>query len=256
MAIPAQDSVKSETIWQALTLRLTAFPVLGEPPHDDTWWAATVGQQPDQSTVQPRLGKSEQVGSLGKGILALATEPVRIDWVYGASQQQDDTLPVLGPYLETLDVFLQLMLKWLHLPSVPPIDRIAFGAIIVSPVPDRKTGYEKLKKYIRDVKIDSDNSTDFLYQINRPRSSRVGIPGLRINRLSKWSVLASFLNVFQVSSKQIASASSLTNLACRLEMDINTAPETRLHEHRERLADVFVELVDYSKELHDKGDIP
>ena len=50
----------------------------------------------------------------------------------------------------------------------------------------RELGYRELGRFLPAVRLDEDSS-DFSYQINRPRRSTV-IPELSVNRLSKWSV--------------------------------------------------------------------
>src|SRR5436190_1193852 len=73
--------------------------------------------------------------------------------------------------------------------QVAPITRLAFGAVLAQPTEDRHSGYVQIAKYLPSIRLDVDGSSDFLFQINRPRPSRVGIENLLINRLARWSVL-------------------------------------------------------------------
>jgi hypothetical protein len=62
----------------------------------------------------------------------------------------------------------------------------------------------------------------FLYQINRPRASQTGIPSLRINRLTKWSVAI----LVHLSGTDVTRLSEVSQRhACRMEFDINTTPD-------------------------------
>ena len=95
-----------------------------------------------------------------------------------------------------------------------------------------------------------------MYQINRRRDSRLGIPGLEINRLLKWSCLERRTAQFVVGETATVSEDSPSNFAVRLEVDINTAPEYSKSLEPGNLADLFGEFVDLGTEIAEKGDIP
>jgi len=122
------------------------------------------------------------------------------------------------------------------------------------PVDDRPSGYRKLGSYLPGIQIDPEGSSDFLYQINRPRKARLNIPSLRINRLSNWSV--SRIDIGGQFGAQTIELPGLEQYACRLELDINTAPDFQEILVREQLRSTFEELVDLGKEIAARGDIP
>jgi len=148
------------------------------------------------------------------------------------------------------------MVRWLDI--APPVVRLAYGATLFEPVPDRQTGYRRLSQLV-PVQIDPVGSEDFLYQINRPRTSRTGLPGLTINRLSKWSVAAfqNFVLMFTIPPVQPAQPQAgRPEIACRIELDINTAPSYTNELPHERLGEIFRELIDVGSEIADRGDVP
>ncbi len=259
-SIPARSPLNA---WQAETLRLTAFPSSSAQVPDPTWWHDVVGEDPETRTSQPRQGKLREEGPLKDGKLILAVEPIRIDWLFGPSEKQQASLEhfsTIGSFPEVLDIFIELMRHWFDLDTSPAVQRLAFGATLLQPVENQESGYQQLSIYLRSVHLDPRNSSDFLYQINRRRDSQSKIPGLKINRLSKWSVMQLLQGQFslpisaELGHSQISTR--LVNVACRLELDINTIAEFQGELYREQLSEIFQELVKFGKEIASEGDIP
>ena len=104
--------------------------------------------------------------------------------------------------------------------------------------------------------MNPDTSFDFLYQMNRPRESLV-IPGVKVNRLSKWSVGMILrqtveLNVFDHGTT-VYPQPDLHH--CLLELDINTVPGPATLP-QDRLIGLLEELVALGKEIVSNGDQP
>jgi hypothetical protein len=188
----------------------------------------------------------------------LGVEPTRIDWLYTPlvdEKQESEGFLTIGPLHDAIGVFAPLMNRWFELETCPAVQRLAFGAVMLQPVQDQQTGYQRIMEYLPSVQIDTDNSSDFTYQINRKRNSRV-IPGLSINRLSRWYVVGQ-----QHISIQIPPALAQQSLgpiyhACRLELDINTVHEFQGEFRRGQLSSLFQELIDFAAEIANRGDIP
>lgn len=246
--------------WQVEHLRLTAFPAAGAKLTPEEWWTALVGYPPDSVTSRPKAGLHQQEGTFEGRRLLLRIHPDRIDWRLSApAPEVPDELsvsfPSAGAYTETLGVFHKLAIAWLKVS--PSLTRLAYGAVLMLPVEDRQKGYLQLGEYLRSMKIDPESS-DFSYQINRPRPSRAPVAGLRINRLTKWSVA-----LFQVLGLSLQGETPpRTNFTgskqsmCRLELDINTAPDFEGPLPQEALVPVFEELVASGGEIVANGDIP
>lgn len=245
--------------WQAETLRLTAFPSPAAQNTEAAWWTELVGEPPETSTSQPKKGERKEEGQFEGGKLRLRLQPARIDWlfltIYELERGPEDFASI-GPFPKVLDTFLRLMFKWFDLETCPPLRRLAFGATLYQPVDDRKAGYHQISAYLPYVKLDPEGSSDFTYQINRPRDSTSGISGLTINRLSKWSV--GTVQAMQFSLRGTSASYSLGGeySACRLELDVNTKPDFQGDLTREQLPKVFKELVDLGVEIATQGDIP
>jgi hypothetical protein len=242
--------------WKVGSLRLTAFPSASADFSDPTWWEDVLGAEPEQHTIQPKTKEHIYLGDYGKGILTLNVHPVRIEWQLGTPELAESVLtevPTIGLLEDVVGSFESLMKKWLASPTCPSLNRIAFGALFLYPVANRAAGYRLISLYL-PFKVSASGASDFLYQINRRRSSKTGIKGLEINRLQRWLVMQ-FDHTLRVNLA-FSKARSTTLYANALELDINTTPDFNGELQRERLVDVLSELIALGKEIAEKGDIP
>jgi len=255
--------------WQVDLIRVTGF--YGQIAPDkrkewSSWWTQLVGVPPENSSHRKRDEVLQEEGPFNGGALILALQPGRIDWYLRALEdqeegQQDIPASVVCLKPEAIIKFYELAVRWMKLDTCPPLTRLALGGLLLQPVEDRQNGYQKLKNYLHDVKL-SPESSDFLYQINRPRDSRVGLSGLRINRLCKWSVallgrISVSLSVVPKDKKPVTgSVEGQGQYACRVELDINTAQEFKGEFSGHILNSIFNELVDLAQEIAEKGDVP
>ena len=248
--------------WQVERLRLTAFPISAAPVTSLNWWAELMGQPPEAKVVHPRVGGQREQGQFLGGILANEVQPDRIDWLLAVNPEQEPKetgFPTIGPLTELLEPFVQLMCRWLEFDICPSLQRLAFGAILFIPVENRVKGYLQLQPYLPDVHLAPEYSSDFAYQINRPRSSALGIDGLKLNRLSKWSVV-NVTNIRFEFAKINPTPGVFTNIGqesfgCRLELDINTTAQFQDQLPQDQLPRIFQELIDLGKEIATEGDI-
>jgi len=123
----------------------------------------------------------------------------------------------------------------------------------MEPVENRAAGYRNLSRYLPAVRLDPEGSQDFYYQINRPRRSTV-VDGLQINRLSKWSVAQFVPITLMLTPQSVQSGVGAGEEACRIEVDVNTAPHGNAELPSARLPEVFGELVRLGEEIVSKGD--
>jgi len=260
MAEEATESRVALGGWKAQGLRVTLFPGSWEAPKDLNWWAQVAGSEPESRTTKAHQGLTEESGPLADCQLQLAIHPTRVEWVLTPQSQPEDqqvTLATLGPLEHALRVFCPAMERWLGLATCPPSNRLAFGAMLLLPVEDRIRGYRQLAEFLGHVQLDPQASSDFLYQINRRRPSFTAVTGLVINRLSTWSVMTWQTGQALLQGVEIAKPVKIDQgFACRLALDINTAPEFQGQLPAEQLQHVFRELVDLGVEIAHKGDIP
>ena len=244
--------------WKVQTLRLTGFPTdIVKQPEQEQWWFALTGEYPANRLQNPRQATLQEDGPFKSGNLIVKIEPLRVDCLYtidAKAQVESDEIPAIGSFEDAIKDFSSIVSQLLQLSSFPLLRRLAFGSILIEPVSNRKEGYDRLAKFLT-FPIDSENSSDFFYQINRPRLSDLITPKISINRLSKWSVAG--LEIVALQIKPDLKAFPPTNLryAVRLEVDINTSQEFEGSLDKEKRIILFQQLLDYGVEISEKGDV-
>jgi hypothetical protein len=243
--------------WQVASMRISAFPSEVVPTERLSWWDDIVGFPPETVVSRPKAGQYQAQGEFEGRRLALQIQPGRIEWsvspLVKASEEDSDIL--VGPFPDVLASLLKVVANWL--PSAPALTRVAFGAILVQPVESVGSGYALLQRYLRPaVVVDPTGSSDLFYQINRPRTSTSGIEGLRINRLSKWSVQVAQRITVTLGADGVAARNLGQDIGCRLELDVNTGQDFASKLPAERLGALLQELPDLGSEIAQKGDIP
>jgi hypothetical protein len=257
MTETAIRSLPALSAWKAQVLRLTVFPS-AELGLDQNWWEELVGEPPENRNVEPRRNRRTDSGPYRAGTLTLKIESAaatRVDWLYAAKVDieniEETEIPALGSLPEPVDDFRSLLGRWLD--HCPALVRIAFGAVLVLPTDSTAMSYALLNALLAHVDVDQDTS-DFMYRINRPQPSKV--IACTLNRLSSWSALR-----IQNLSGELAAGSipamkqvGADKHAVRVELDINTkhAPDFELAETD--LPSVFNELTELAIEIAKEGD--
>lgn len=244
--------------WFVENFRLTAFPGPSARVNSSGWWEKVVGQPPDNQSAQPKFGIMREDGLFEGAKLILSVQPSRIDWLFISAYDQESDGPAfekLSDFISGTNTFLKAMNRWLAIS--PTLSRLAFGAVLVMPVANKIAGYEKISPFLPNMKLDPHNSSDFLYQINRPRESEK-IKELKINRLCKWSVAITTLTQIVLGPNNILPIPipEAQRLLARLELDINTASEFADEFSQDNVNLLFQELISLGKEIASKGDIP
>jgi len=242
--------------WQAESLRFTAFPSEVVSTDQLSWWDSFVGVPPEAVTSRPKAGQYEAHGDFEGRRLALQIQPGRIEWnmkpVVKATDEELD-ISLLGPFLEVLASMSKVVSSWL--PHAPALNRFAFGAVVSQPVEDPRVGLLLLQKYLHTLTIDPDGSSDVFYQVNRPRPS-TRVEGLRMTRLSKWSVqVAQRVTLVLGPQADVMTRALSLEASCKLELDINTAPDFGRALPADRLGALLEEMIDLGREIAQKGDV-
>lgn len=247
-------------MWLTESIRLTAFTLPSNVDVGVNWWQAIAGEPPTSHSVL-RLGPVlQQQGPIRNGYcnLSLSYAPGRIDWVMSSIVPADmriDGFPNFGAFDAAAATFLEIFSQWIH--GAPPSNRLAVGSVLVLPVQDKEDGYRRIQRFLPSLTLDPEGSADFTYSINRFRESQT-IPGLRINRLSRWSVAK--LSGIRVevggpgNSRILETPEGLS--ACRLELDINTQPEHVQQFAQDTHVLLVNELLRFGQEIANNGDVP
>ena len=245
----------SQLKWDAVSLRMTAFPKPGSEITASDWWKSVVGEVPEQQSMSPRSGEFLELGKYGPGILELKINPVSVNWIHRLEEQQQGTVRTsLGDFTDTSENFCSLIAKWFSFDAVPSLVRLAFGAVLIQSTQSKEESLARLANYIKSVKLDPSNTFDFLYQINRRRLSNLTIDGLEINRLMKWSV-GQIRVLVTHSDGRTSFIPAPSESVVQLELDINTVSDFEGEITREQLPKLFKELVELGAEIAEKGEV-
>lgn len=249
--------IETTDSWNVQLLRFSAFPVAGASlTGTESWWQNVVGAAPESMTSKPREGLTQSSGQLDEtSTLVLGCQPDRIDWQLLPSEKQESVpeYPTIGELGAVMPRFVDIINLWLSLTDTE-LQRLAFGIVLVKRAANRIEGYNKIAQYLPAITLDPEGSSDFSYSINRPRATTSAIDQLIINRLSKWAVVA--YKMFKIPTQGMESLkfAEQETILCRLELDINTAKELAILP-REKLKEIFLELVTLAQEIADKGDV-
>lgn len=239
--------------WLVQLMRLTVFPTAPTRLEDLTWWEDLVGKTPDSDQIKRGIGERLQTGLFDGNQLLLRVQPERIDWMLGPLfKPEEGALPTVGPFPSILEKFRELMGKWIDMS--PPIQRLAFGAVLLREAADHSGAYLELQRYLPSVKLDPENSYDFSYSINRPRFVSVGtLDNLKINRLSKWSAV----RVAIIREDRPSGAVQRVGeeiFACRLELDMSTDSDYQAELLADCRSELLNRLIEMGHEIAETGD--
>ncbi len=244
--------------WNAENFRLTVFPVIGQDINTQGVFEEVAELSPEETISKHGSGHTLIRAGIEYGELQLIFEPDRIHWVHSTKVDKppdEPRIPILGPYPNTLESFRPIAAKWFKNASFPEITRLAFGTVLLSPVENRPSGYELLVQYVPSLEVDPHNVSDLLYQINRRRISEEGSSGLKVNRMTKWSVVMSQFTGLQILPSEIRKVTEAQTFALRLELDINTDQAYESILPRDSIQVIFDELVELATEIALEGDV-
>ena len=250
------------TQWQALRLRATAFLLAESEIDSSSIWNTVIGGVPDEEQRRPKEGLLQQVGTLADLTAVMRMAHPRVDFFLQPTIQNPGTLSTSPDwqafsFSDALQTISEMSSRWFSMQL--QVARVAFGANLVQPADDLRDAHRRLADYLSDVTIDSENSFDFFYQINRRRESKV-IPQLPINRLSKWSIMTQATGSVAIQSGQnvvgtVFSAPVTQAFASSLELDINTVQANDCSLPESKLCALFGELLAFGKEVAEEGDV-
>ncbi|HBH50876.1 MAG TPA: hypothetical protein DDY91_03185 [Planctomycetaceae bacterium] len=205
-----------------------------------------------------------ETGTYGESPLELVFvyEPAnrRLEWHL---QSQDLVHRQHAGFLDAPPQLLALMHKYIAVLPMQSVERVAYGVNAIRHVNNLNDGYREISQYL-PFDVDYGHSSDFLYQINRKRQSKV-IPGIELNRLMRWSVVTMGRRVLRLNTSRFTDLKSTDAtivtpvddcVALNLELDINTVPKVNSNIPVEQLGDLLKEFADLAREIFAEGDVP
>lgn len=234
--------------WHAESLRATAFLSTVDLGLPEKCWPRVAQDKTSDSFVNSGSGTAHAVGTFLSEQLTLSVNVAlrRADMLLVPKAMELSAVPrmSLGPVVAFAEPFVDAATRFLE--SIEAVHRVAFAIVAEIPVESRQQGYRLLQALLSKVTIDADHSSELFYQINRPRPSGV-IPGLSLNRLSRWNVIKGKM----VSQNKL----NAEYTACRVEVDINSSEGLEAPLPADRVAALFVEMAALANEILAEGDV-
>jgi hypothetical protein len=242
--------------WETSLLRATAFPTGPLDLASVKWWEVATGRSSESKNIRTGIGQLIEVGTVDDKVLQLQIQPGRIDWVLALKDDpESEKFSSLGDFDKSSNYFRELIVKWLE--QAPPLNRIAFGAVLSIPTKNESEAMETISRFLPYVKIDWSGVRDFIFQMNLPQPCAT-FPGLgAINRLVKWQNVVRQKVIATLSPPLQAPVATTQEPAAQCELDISTAvsTETAFKLPPDQLKALFAELVQHAAEVMPKGDI-
>lgn len=247
-------------MWLPSSVRITLF-LHDEVAIESQGLLALYGVEEEMSTS---VGKQHKVsvGSFGAGKLQATKSLEKIELLWQVVVQPAQFLmqpiqAIIQPKMVRLGE-LPVVLEMLHSPLKSSIEalnwkRVAVGVRASIEAEDRVDGYRLMAEKHKGLRLDGNECSDFMLQINRFCEIDLPQGGLRINRLAKWNVGGYVIAAIDADgSKSIAS--DFLGYEAGVELDINSAAETtRLISGSE--ANVIIDFAGHQAlEIIDRGD--
>lgn len=238
--------------WKCELARASFFysgPVAAIEP--DELWKLVEAKEPerDESLRAENIRTLSLTLADGAQLLTLNLQPGRIDWMLTTS---------MGKYVDVapkvIPEFSQRVAGGMA-KSAREFSRLALGLVLQMPVENRKSGYDTLLQLVPSLRVEySEDLSDLMLQLNRRHNSSVS-NSLRINRHMKWSVMRfTTLGFLASGSGGIVTHADSDQHTCRLELDINTAPEPPTLFKGDLVVNIFNEFMSDALETMSKGE--
>jgi hypothetical protein len=245
--------------WKVQLLRVTLFVSPdADPSFEALSWAGLTGAKPE--SVQNKAGDEREEGPFLGGRLLLQKQPRRVDLYHARTvsdeEEAEDPVATLGelePAFESVRGVVSKLLESLRTCCV----RIALGTDMVQPVETVQAAYKTLVNHIRSATFSLEGAQEWLYQVNRPRESKVLKP-LVVNRLTRWHASSWQAVRFQVvvGTGPEARAYGPTRIGAVVSTDVSTQADRGDPLPGGSLLPLLEELRGLTVEIRDRGDIP
>ena len=240
--------------WRIGQIRATFFGEFDIKIDPKTYWIN--GVSIDKETSNPKTGQKIIEGSKNNQKIALVILPIRMDLIVTPPEttkiESDNIyIPDLGFLNKTGKDFSALIKVWLMSKNLSThnFNRVAYGIDLIMKAPSTEEAYKKISEYL-PFKVDAKDSSDFIYQINKPIESKK-IKKLKINRLTQWEVLKFNAEISSGDSPEMKHKYPDVRY-CHLKLDINNVPASITLKNTQAL-DLFNELSVLGSEISEKG---
>ena len=209
------------------------------------YWAKVAGTEPAQRMQNTKIRASVETSELDDGLLTVQVSPRRLDAMSTLTPTDSPEFTGFTDW-KAIGARVRRIAEKLGGDLGERTSRVALGLVMHVPVRSRKDSYKHLATLLGGKVHVDEESEDFLYQINRPRTLEVDGVKLRLNRLSRWST-AMRLTVLGTSAPRYAT---------RLELDLSTDAARTDALGAGACVSVFDATLSVADEIMNKGDVP
>ena len=244
--------------WILDGFRITTFFSQSISWAEHSWYEKVTGAPPETTEIRRAEGVRVDTGEITGARYTLTATEVRADWNVSFEPGDEKGLFEGIGSAENLHERIQYFRPWLS--ELINVNRLALGLVAKIPSKGKVEAYEVLSKLLPAVKLDAENSSEFVYRINRPRRCMVRDLEMHINRLSSWKALQ-----IRRVSHQLVQGSDVANVSSGIispvglwatcELDINTDAARVEKFKSDILWEIQELLVSNALEILDKGDI-
>lgn len=168
--------------WQPYQLRFSLIGIEEGCPKPDL--SEIFGVEVQDTAISGPRKDLRQTAMFGAGHLTMNATHTRVDFLWQSLPPMVE-LVRLGDLGEAVPHLLNPIRDFVQSKSW---GRVAFGAVCGAQVTGRSTGYAQLDERLEEVSVNGDDTSDFLYQINRPSRVELTTGSVVLNRLQKWAV--------------------------------------------------------------------
>ena len=241
--------------WDVENLRITTFirDRSIEQIIQDKWWE-NINEVPlDTEQIYHQQKVKVQQGIINGHNLTVQSQSNRIDWILtsGIPMSNESQQNAVSPSQNPLESLLQIAQKWSK--ACPSSSRLAFGASLVKQISDMRRGYKDLMRFLPNLKLNPDDISDLIFQVNRRKKS-TSASDIMINRIGRWSIVqVKNIGVTVDASGTPISSLNQEHYACKLDLDMNTVHSSD-DITRSNIYPIFKELITYGCTIANKGD--
>jgi hypothetical protein len=249
-----EHAVDELTKWSLANARFSAFSNT-YTPLDPASFEQLFGFPFESETTRKAQLLTEFSAKRGQTVYTVSVAGPKIDVTVSSEIQLGDLpttiFPVLSDPAEATE-HLRSAARWI-IQNVHGVRRLAVGEQRLLLAASRVEAYNAMAQFLPSIQIDADNSSDFFYRINRPRSVNIGGHTIGINRLTQWVCLQ--LNVVLTAAE--LSKTAVRSDAVSVITDVNTKAEDDISsfsvDEKNQIVD---KLFAFSLEISKRGDHP